>query len=134
MKLFIAAFAMAAALSASGPQIPKSAVESEPGTFHYTDAHGKKWIYRTTPFGVARFEDVPLSKPVAAPDLTAGITATADGDTIRFERPGPFGVYKWQKAKSDLNDEERAVWNRTQAGGPSKQAGGPSKQAGGPSK
>ena len=120
MKLLIAAFAMAAVLSAAGPQIPKSAVESEPGTFHYTDAQGKKWIYRTTPFGVARFEDKPDSKSVAAPDPAAGITATADGDTIRFERPGPFGVYRWQKAKSDLNDVERAILNRTAAATPAK--------------
>jgi hypothetical protein len=120
MKLSIAVFAVAAVLSAAGPQIPKGAVESEPGTFHYADAQGKKWIYRTTPFGIARFEDVADTRQAPAPDLTAGIKATADGDTIRFERPGPFGVYKWQKNKSDLNETERAVWNRTLSAAPAK--------------
>jgi hypothetical protein len=92
--------------------IPKAAVESEPGNFHYTDAQGKKWIYRPTPFGIARFEDAPGVKPVPASDLYPGMKATADGDTIRFERPGPFGVYRWQTKQSELNEMERTVWNR----------------------
>jgi len=136
MKLLSAVFAVAAVLSASDPAvaphpavaprpavaqqvtIPKGAVEVEPGTFHDTDAQGKKWIYRQTPFGVARFEDAALppesqgGKPGPAQDLYAGAKATADGDTIRFERPGPFGVYKWEKNKSELDEMEQAVWNR----------------------
>jgi len=125
MKLLIAVFAVVTVLSAANPPVaprlaprlavPKGAVESEPGTFHYTDAQGKKWIYRTTPFGVARLEDESGRKPVPAPDPAAGTKATAEGDTIRFERPGPFGVYKWEKNKSELNDMERAVWNRQAA-------------------
>jgi hypothetical protein len=133
MKLFVAVFAMTMVLSADGAKaaepkpsksgkltVPKGAVETEPGTFHYTDAQGKKWIYRTTPFGVARLQDQPEAKQAPAPDPTAGIKATADGDTIHFERPGPFGVYKWQKNKSDLDETERAVWNRTLAVDPAK--------------
>jgi hypothetical protein len=136
MKLFSAVFAVVSVVSAADPHVaprlavtprltvPKGAVESEPSTFHYTDAQGKKWIYRPTPFGVARFQDLPNSrdtaltqagqgsKPVPALDPYAGTKATADGDTIRFERPGPFGVYKWQKNKSELDEMERAVWNR----------------------
>ena len=143
MKLLSAVFAVVTVLSASDPKVaaeprtsvsgkltvPKGAVESEPGTFHYTDAQGKKWIYRQTPFGVARLHDAADSdapgskdasqpqgglyrKPAPAPDLGAGTKATADGDTIRFERPGPFGVYRWEKNKSDLSEMERAVWNR----------------------
>jgi hypothetical protein len=38
-------------------EIPAGAVETDPGTFTYTDPQGKKWIYRKTPFGVVRMED-----------------------------------------------------------------------------
>ena len=31
--------------------------------WHYTDAQGKKWIYRKTPFGVSRMEDKPDTRP-----------------------------------------------------------------------
>ena len=132
MKLLIAVFAVATLLPAADPQvrkapaapnviqplqIPAGAVESEPGNFHYTDAQGKKWIYRKTPFGIARLEDVPSGKAVTSDEAEpgAGVKATQDGDTIHFERPGPFGVYKWQKSKSDLDEMELAVWSRQKA-------------------
>ena len=41
--------------------------------------------------------------------------ATEDGDTIRFERPGPFGTYKWQRKKTDLDEMEQTVWARESA-------------------
>ena len=94
--------------------LPAGAKLVEPGTFTFTDAKGKKWIYRQTPFGLARMEDKPVEAQ-AAPAAESQITATEDGDTIRFERPGPFGVYKWQKKKSDLADDERAAWERSRA-------------------
>src|SRR5216684_721969 len=75
--------------------IPAGATQIEPATYTFTDAQGKKWIYRKTPFGIARLEDKPADTS-AAPAAAAGseITAREDGDTVRFERPGPFGVYK----------------------------------------
>src|ERR1700722_19873836 len=80
----------------TGLTLPAGAKKVEPGTYTYTDAQGKKWIYRQTPFGLSKAEDKPAPEPTAAP---AGVvtTATEDGDTIRFERPGPFGIYRWQK-------------------------------------
>jgi hypothetical protein len=96
--------------------IPADAVEVEPYTYRYTDPQGKKWIYRKTPFGISRAED----KPVAADDskkdenarLIDATSAVEEGDTIRFERPGPFGLTKWQRKKTQLNEVERAVWDR----------------------
>jgi hypothetical protein len=102
-------------------EIPKGAVETEPGTFRFTDAQGKKWIYRKTPFGVARAEDRPAPDQASkAADAYPGVKAIEDGEVIRFERPGPFGVYKWTAKKSELNEMERTVWNRvqTQSAGP----------------
>ena len=106
----------AAAKKAAAPPaevtVPAGATLTEPGTWTYTDAKGKKWIYRQTPFGIAKSEDKP-----AQPSATAviPITAVEDGDKIRFERPGPFGVYRWEKKKSELSEDERAAWQRSKA-------------------
>jgi hypothetical protein len=101
-------------------QIPPGAVESEPGNFHFTDSAGKKWIYRKTPFGVARVEDKgpePAAEAAAQiPQDLKGATAREDGDVVRFERPGPFGTYKWERKKSELTDTERSLLERQKNG------------------
>jgi hypothetical protein len=101
-----------AAKQAAAPlSIPPGAKRIEQGTYEYTDAKGKKWIYRRTPFGVVRIEDKPEEKPAAqsAPDLKA----VEDGDSIRFERQTPFGPVKWVRKKTELTEEEQAAWDRT---------------------
>src|SRR5207245_547594 len=76
-------------------KIPDGAVEVEPYSYRYTDAQGKKWLYRKTPFGVMRWEDKPESAEAAqrAQDektrLIDNTTAAEDGDSIRFERATP---------------------------------------------
>jgi hypothetical protein len=144
MKLILLTIASAVLLFASDPQstkkttapapakqikpleIPKGAVETEPGTFRYTDADGKKWIYRKTPWGVARLEDKPSDKDAAAQqappvDPSAGIKVSEEGNMIRFERPGPFGTYRWQKKESELDESERAALERSRATAKAKQ-------------
>src|SRR5713226_1052451 len=76
--------------------IPAGAVEVEPYTYRYTDAQGKKWIYRKTPFGISRAEDKAAdelkaedAKKEESARLIDATTAVEDGDTIRFERSGP---------------------------------------------
>ena|SRR5690349_25001504 len=94
-------------------EIPKGAVESEPGSYRFTDAQGHKWIYRKTPFGVARMADQPVkANPVPSQSSFPGVKAVDAGDSVRFERPGPFGVYRWETRKSELSDMERAAWDR----------------------
>ena len=78
----------------------------------FTDAEGRKWIYRKTPFGVARIPDQPAPAIPAAQSSFEGVKATDAGDSVKFERPGPFGVYRWETRKSDLSDLERAAWDR----------------------
>jgi hypothetical protein len=101
-------------------KIPEGARQVEPGTWAHTDAQGKRWIYRETPFGISRMEEQapaaasPLAAARAA-DPSAGVTAKEDGDSIHFTRPGPFGTYKWTKKKGELNEEEEAVWKRERA-------------------
>ncbi len=87
------------------------------GDFHYTDPQGKKWIYRKTPFGVARLEDSPERAAAKAAAVNgAGIKATEDGDTVHFERQGPFGLWKWDKKKSELDETEKAALQNSQDG------------------
>ena len=117
MAKWLMVFLMAAtAATAETPkvEIPAGAVQGRDGAYRYTDGlTGKKWIYRRTPFGVARVED----KPVAArpPEVPPGMTATEDGEAIRFERPSPFGTYRWQRKKTELNEMEQAAWDREKA-------------------
>lgn len=96
-------------------EIPAGAVETHAGTWKHTDTAGRKWIYRKTPFGVARLEDkggdaaTPSRDAAvrAVPPAEAKVKAVEEGDTIRFEKPGPFGVYRWSRQASDLSEAER---------------------------
>ncbi len=91
--------------------IPSDAVPTEDGSFRYTDSRGKKWLYRNTPFGVSKVEEKPAESaaPAAVDERTKAVES---GDTIRFERPGPFGPTRWEKKKTDLDPSEQAVWDR----------------------
>jgi hypothetical protein len=102
--------------------IPSSAVQIEPGAYRWTDSKGKKWILFQTPFGIAKKEDdgQPLRKKQQDPQIMQGVKITEDGDSLKFEREGPFGTYKWSKKKTDLSDEEKAAWERQQAAGSEK--------------
>jgi len=100
------------AAAAAEITIHAGAKRVEPGTYSFTDAQGKKWIYRQTPFGIVRLEDKP-AEPAAAPAAGPPITATEDGDIVRFERPGPFGPFRWQKKKSEMDKDERSAWERS---------------------
>jgi hypothetical protein len=106
-------------------KIPADAVKTDDGSFKYTDSKGKKWIYRNTPFGVAKSEDKPIDatatpfgkaklqeKPAEPPQPTVDTNPTRvfeDGDSYRFERTTPFGVSKWTKKKTDLDASEKKI-------------------------
>jgi len=72
--------------------IPADAVQIAPYTYRFYDAKGKVWIYRQTPFGVSRREELPVSpeeakKSQEARDRLIDTTrAVEDGDSIRFTR------------------------------------------------
>src|SRR5207302_1259855 len=90
--------------------IPPDATPNPNGTYSYTDKSGKKWIFSKTPFGISKAEDMTGSAPMfAAAPAGQFITATDNGETVKFERQSPFGSTKWEKKKTELNDEERAA-------------------------
>jgi len=91
--------------------IPTEAKQIEPYTWRYTDNQGKNWIYRKTPFGVVRYpEQPPENQPPE--EIPPGMTAVEEGDSVRFERPYPFGKHRWTRKKTELTDLERRVWER----------------------
>ena len=99
-------------------QIPAGAVKTDDGSYRYTDPQGKKWIYRKTPFGIARLEDKPADAAARTAESAKRfeeVKAAEDGDSIRFERPGPFGIYRWQRKKTELDEMEKTVWDRERA-------------------
>jgi hypothetical protein len=127
-------------------KLPVNAVRISDGLYRFTDPDGKVWLYRRTPFGYARSEEGLVKDSAAAgadtSQRTAGtpfggakstgndrssgkgasssveITATEEGDNIRFERPTPFGKTQWVKPKAELNAEETRIWE-TQRNKPS---------------
>jgi hypothetical protein len=92
-------------------EIPAGAVERMPRWFYYTDSQGKQWIYIRTAFGVSRTED--RSTGVGAATSPA-IKAVADGEIVKFERPSPFGMHRWQKNRQDLDEKEKAALAQAQ--------------------
>jgi hypothetical protein len=89
--------------------IPKDAVANPDGTYSYTDKDGKSWTYTKTPFGVMKAATANAAGS-AEPQPPATETKAIDkGDTVRFERPSPFGPVVWEKNKADLTDAERHI-------------------------
>ena len=102
--------------AAAAPAIPKNATEVEPNLYRFTDAKGKVWLARRTPFGFSTWEETATpasSQTVAAVAASAPadsgleIRSTDLGDKVRFERQTPFGVSQWTRSKADLTDEEK---------------------------
>jgi len=95
--------------------IPKDAVpNADGGSYAWTDKDGKKWTFTKTPFGIMKSPVTSAPVPTPSADLS-GTKAIDKGDTVRFERPGPFGVTAWEKKKTDLNDDERRLFESQNA-------------------
>ena len=90
--------------------IPADATEIAPHVFRHTDSTGKTWIYRQTPFGLSKMEDrtIAAAPTSAAPVASVQVKATDLGDSVRFERPMPFGNRVWTVKKAELSAEEKA--------------------------
>lgn len=82
-----------------------------------------------TPFGEtrskSRYEDV-IEHTATTRQSEAGrnpvqTKVTEDGETLHFERPSPFGAYKWSRKKDDLTADEKRLWEsqRTSSAGAS---------------
>ena len=115
---FAMSLAAADGAVAPTPGIPAGAVKTAAYTWSYADAQGHKWIYRQTPWGMARLEDKPDAQAAEYTARQAQYLKVADaGDSVRFERPGPFGTYRWETKKTELSVVEQAAWDRDRAAG-----------------
>lgn len=95
-------------------KIPPEATRVDTDRWRYVDKDGKAWIYQVTPFGVMRKLEAP-DPELAKIDVPPGVTAVDQGDSIKFTRPSPFGVFTWVRKKDEpLTDLEKAVWEREQ--------------------
>jgi hypothetical protein len=103
-----------AAKPAANAGIPKDAVETSPGLYRWTDKDGKVWFYRQTPFGLRRWPAEAEEPGKAAGQKSAAaaerITAVEQGDSIRFEESTPFGKRSWVRKKSELDENEKRIW------------------------
>jgi hypothetical protein len=99
-------------------KLPAGAKQVAPNEWEYTDAQGKKWLYRRTPFTLAKLAlaDNPQTAQETEWDrnLVESTTAVEMGDSIQFTRPGLFGMLKWTANKNRLDPMEKQVWEREQ--------------------
>jgi hypothetical protein len=89
--------------------IPQGATLVEPNLYRYTDAGGKSWMYRQTPFGISKYEDKPAAAPQPSAADSEPVRVVDLGDSVRFEKKTAFGVSKWVRKKTELTDEEKAL-------------------------
>lgn len=91
---------------------PKGAVQVEPGLWRHKDEKGKVWMYRRTPFGLAKF--APDAGDMSKSDKAEAefLKAEDGGDVVKFERKTPFGVSKWTRKKTLLQGAELAAWKK----------------------
>lgn len=100
--------------------IPKDAVKNPNGTYTYTDKDGKKWTYTNSPFGVMKTSAGDSDSRLAPVPSGAGVKVIDKGDTVRFERPSPFGTMITEKKKSELTEEERKLVDAQKQTAPAK--------------
>jgi hypothetical protein len=91
-------------------QVPTDAVRINDNTWQKADDQGHLWNYIKTPFGVTKVDPNAVSPSSNLPPAAAGFTAVEHGDSVEFGRDTPFGRQKWMKKKTELNDDERAIW------------------------
>ncbi len=107
----------AGAVKAADPAAPPVGAEKQSdGAWISKDGSGKRWIHKRTPFGWARYPEKEAGAAPAAQAAPDPTRAVADlGEKVRFEKPGPFGTFRWERNKSEFNEAEKAAWERMQA-------------------
>jgi len=105
----------AAKAEAPATTIPQGATQVEPNLYRYTDSNGKTWLYRQTPFGLSKWEDIPAAAPQQPAAQSEQVAIVDLGDSVRFEKKTPFGAAHWVRKKTELTDDEKALVAGSQA-------------------
>ncbi|HME08700.1 MAG TPA: hypothetical protein VKG25_16710 [Bryobacteraceae bacterium] len=108
----------------AGAAIPAGAERVDAYTYRHTDAKGKTWIYRQTPFGVSKYEDPDTAK-VSNSDSQSGVKLPsgaqkvddssyryrdAQGKTWIYSRT-PFGFSRAEEVSTMAKQAEMADSN-----------------------
>ena len=101
--------------AAALPTVPEGAKEVEPNLYRYTDAQGKTWMYRKTPFGISKWEDKPASPSKSEARTAPPVVITDLGDSVQFDRQTPFGNSRTVRKKTELTDDEKALIQQEEA-------------------
>ena len=103
--------------------VPADATEIAPRVWRYTEKSGKTYIYRQTPFGLSKVEELaPSTSASAVAPPAIEVKAIDHGDTVRFEKPTPMGPRVWTRKKQDLTAEEKQWLEKAQASQPATKA------------
>jgi hypothetical protein len=89
--------------------LPTGAKKTGEGTWDFTDADGKQWVFKQMPFGLTRMSkaDLDARTNTALPD---GMSVAPDAaGAYKFTRRTPFGAVTYVKKADDLSETERAV-------------------------
>lgn len=93
---------------------PAGAEKLEEGKYRWKDTAGKTWIYKQTPFGWSRYEEAPAEQAAVTEDPGFSVLSEND-DAVKFVKTTPFGKSSWERKKSELNAEEKAVYEKKKA-------------------
>jgi hypothetical protein len=66
--------------------------------------------------GNNRLEQPTGVSPGSSYTFPVTVKVTEEGDSLRFERPSPFGVRKWTRKKTELTEMEKAAWELAKTG------------------
>lgn len=105
--------------AAAKSALPSGAVKIGENKWRYKDPAGKTWLYFATPFGYSRTPEADFQSQAANQAEPAGarssIRVTAEtADSVTFEMPGPVGVQRWSRKKSELTADEQRAYSGTQ--------------------
>jgi hypothetical protein len=100
--------------------LPAGAEPVNAQQWRHTDAEGQKWIYTRTPFGWSRGHEDKVTKAESAEPVEAKPGSPRSSgpaleivevraNEVVFQRATPFGRSRWTKAKSALDDAEKAA-------------------------
>lgn len=94
-------------------KIPNGAEKLSDTEWRYVDADNKAWIYRRTPFGIAKISEEKALEMSDAPRHAAGAPLQIRdlGESVEFSRKTPFGLSKWEKKKTELTEQEQAAYD-----------------------
>lgn len=107
-----------AAIQTAPAAPPSDAVQVDEQRWRWTDAKGKSWLYRRTPFGWTKWEegkDSASEAPKAASEEAKSTLRVegVEGDVVRFQRQMPFGPSRWTRKIADLTEDERTAYEKS---------------------